>query len=555
MAATHGTGTVVIRRSHHIACLAVVSAARDRARARRDRPELRSDRRGGRPARRHDADHHAQSDRGRLADLGRPDPRRHLELDHEHGLREAADGSRQEAAGRVAHRRRRATRPTTRPRCSTEPKGALLPLGGLDAGYKGFGLALIVEALTAGLSGFGRADPHEGWGATVFVQVLDPEAFGGIAAFRRQMDHMVDAPRTRRSRGRASSACGCRAKAGMRRLREQRANGVALYPTIMPALAPWAEKLRVAVPATQPGAAASPSGAIRPATTRGMPARSRAATISTKPRRREQRAHGSPPDRSRARRRASRRARDARARRRRSANRREAVAARRQAPAPARSADRLRSRCGSPRRDVRRIARDQVEGAPRHAAGSVRIPVRLRELDVRRCRAAARCRARRRAPSADASVASTARPRSLVRNGQRDRAGARAEIEHAHVALRRQARERELDQRLGLRPRDQHRRRHGERQPPEFADAGQVGDRLAVAAALRERAKRRRIRSRASGSSPCATSHARSFAQHVREQHLRVERNEARLRERPAHRDLTAHRCGLSAAKRRSRRS
>jgi hypothetical protein len=34
----------------------------------------------------------------------------------------------------------------------------------------------------------------------------------------------------------------------MARLKEQRSKGVALYPTIMPALAPWAEKLGVAIP-------------------------------------------------------------------------------------------------------------------------------------------------------------------------------------------------------------------------------------------------------------------------------------------------------------------
>jgi hypothetical protein len=34
----------------------------------------------------------------------------------------------------------------------------------------------------------------------------------------------------------------------MRRLREQRLAGVALYPAIMPALAPWAEKLDVPTP-------------------------------------------------------------------------------------------------------------------------------------------------------------------------------------------------------------------------------------------------------------------------------------------------------------------
>ena len=130
---------------------------------------------------------------------------------------------------------------------ATEPKGALLPLGGLDAGYKGFGLALLVEALTAGLSGHGRADPPEGWGGTVFVQVFDPEAFGGLVAFKRQMDHMVRA--THESRPRAGGEKPrLPGEAGMKRLREQRARGVALYPAIMPALLPWAQRHGVAVP-------------------------------------------------------------------------------------------------------------------------------------------------------------------------------------------------------------------------------------------------------------------------------------------------------------------
>lgn len=72
-----------------------------------------------------------------------------------------------------------------------EPKGALLPLGGLDAGYKGFGLGL---------------------------------ARGGD------------------DRGPVGA-----------RLREQREHGVALYPTIMPALVPWAEKLGVASPSPLAG--------------------------------------------------------------------------------------------------------------------------------------------------------------------------------------------------------------------------------------------------------------------------------------------------------------
>ena len=40
-----------------------------------------------------------------------------------------------------------------------DPAGTLLPLGGMAAGHKGFGLGLLVEALTSALAGHGRADP------------------------------------------------------------------------------------------------------------------------------------------------------------------------------------------------------------------------------------------------------------------------------------------------------------------------------------------------------------------------------------------------------------
>ena len=123
-----------------------------------------------------------------------------------------------------------------------DPKGTLLPLGGLDAGHKGYALALLIEAFTAGLAGFGRADAVDGWGATVFVQVLDPAAFGGSDDYRRQMDWLVDAchDATPRPGGERVRLPG---ENGMKRYREQQANGVAPHPGIMPSLQPWAEKL------------------------------------------------------------------------------------------------------------------------------------------------------------------------------------------------------------------------------------------------------------------------------------------------------------------------
>ena len=69
---------------------------------------------------------------------------------------------------------------------AANPPGALLPTGGIDHGHKGYALGLLVEALTGGLAGHGRPDPAEGWTATVCLQVFDPRLFGGHDEFIRQ---------------------------------------------------------------------------------------------------------------------------------------------------------------------------------------------------------------------------------------------------------------------------------------------------------------------------------------------------------------------------------
>ncbi len=73
-----------------------------------------------------------------------------------------------------------------------EDRGSLLLLGGEDAGHKGFGLALMVEALTQGLSGHGRRDAPTRWGASVYLQLIDPGAFAGREAFEAQMGFFAD---------------------------------------------------------------------------------------------------------------------------------------------------------------------------------------------------------------------------------------------------------------------------------------------------------------------------------------------------------------------------
>ena len=129
----------------------------------------------------------------------------------------------------------------------TDPPGTIQPLGGLDSGHKGYALGLLVEALTSALGGFGRADPAEGWGAAVFVQVIDPTAFGGHDAFIRETGWVADAARATPPRP-GQTEVRLPGARGLQRRREQIADGVTLYPSIMPALMPWAERFGMAPP-------------------------------------------------------------------------------------------------------------------------------------------------------------------------------------------------------------------------------------------------------------------------------------------------------------------
>jgi L-lactate dehydrogenase len=127
------------------------------------------------------------------------------------------------------------------------PPGTLLPTGGIDHGHKGYALALLVEALTSGLTGHGRADPGEGWGATVWLQIMDPACFGGAGEFRRQTEHVATACRETPPR-KGFARVRLPGENGLRRRADQIANGVALHPSIMPALSPWAKKFGVGLP-------------------------------------------------------------------------------------------------------------------------------------------------------------------------------------------------------------------------------------------------------------------------------------------------------------------
>jgi LDH2 family malate/lactate/ureidoglycolate dehydrogenase len=240
----YGTATIVIRRSHHIACLgAFLTRATDQGRmlllASSDPADASVAPFGGTTA---------VFTPDPIA-VGIPTEGDPILIDTSASITTNGMSARLRAEGRRFPNPwllDAAGAPTDDPQVLVaDPPGTIQPTGGLDHGHKGYGLALMVEALTMGLGGFGRAEPAEGWGASVFVQVLDPDAFAGGAAFRRQTAWIADAchaspPRAGVERVRLPG------EAALARRRRALAEGLELYPGIMARLEDWGRRLSVA---------------------------------------------------------------------------------------------------------------------------------------------------------------------------------------------------------------------------------------------------------------------------------------------------------------------
>src|SRR5690606_7475347 len=75
-------------------------------------------------------------------------------------------------------------RPTDDPAVLTaSPPGSIMSVGGESMGYKGFGFGIFVEAFALALSGYGRNDLSGPGGQGVFLQIIDPNGFGGLDSF------------------------------------------------------------------------------------------------------------------------------------------------------------------------------------------------------------------------------------------------------------------------------------------------------------------------------------------------------------------------------------
>ena len=85
--------------------------------------------------------------------------------------------------------------PTTDPatRFCDQP-GTLLPMGGEQHGYKGFGLGLLLDVLVGGLSGgfCPPAEPPEIGTNNVVMVLWDPQRFAGMPHFLAEADKLID---------------------------------------------------------------------------------------------------------------------------------------------------------------------------------------------------------------------------------------------------------------------------------------------------------------------------------------------------------------------------
>jgi LDH2 family malate/lactate/ureidoglycolate dehydrogenase len=118
---------------------------------------------------------------------------------------------------------------------NAEPPGSLLPTGGQDHGHKGYSMALMVESLTQGLSGYGRGIAEKQWGATTYIQVIAPSFFAGVDQFTERTSTLVDLCLASRPHP-DTSAVRLPGQKAMERVRTGRVEGIRLADGIMDAL-------------------------------------------------------------------------------------------------------------------------------------------------------------------------------------------------------------------------------------------------------------------------------------------------------------------------------
>ncbi len=138
--------------------------------------------------------------------------------------------------------------PTDDPQVVMSGGGTLLPVGGLDHGHKGYSMALLVDALTQALPGYGRMDEPGGILMGVYLQVIDPNAFAGLGAYKRQTSWLVDQCRANPPQP-GVDRVRVPGDQAMLKKREALQTGVPVPSSVFKALAGVAEKSGINLPA------------------------------------------------------------------------------------------------------------------------------------------------------------------------------------------------------------------------------------------------------------------------------------------------------------------
>ncbi|WP_226662824.1 Ldh family oxidoreductase [Microbulbifer aggregans] len=110
--------------------------------------------------------------------------------------------------------------------------GSILPVGGADHGYKGAALSAMLEVLSMSLGGYGRADDvaSDDEANSVFLQIIDPNAFGSKNDFLRQTSALLQLWES--AEGDDGDAVRVPGKRAWELRRTQLAGGVQLYPSV-----------------------------------------------------------------------------------------------------------------------------------------------------------------------------------------------------------------------------------------------------------------------------------------------------------------------------------
>lgn len=131
-----------------------------------------------------------------------------------------------------------------------EPPGSIMPIGGISHGYKGYALTLMTEILSMALGGYGRANDSaatDGEANSVYIQMIDPKAFGSMEDFNRQAQKIKSMCENSATRP-GDAPVRVPGKRAWQSRQDQLVNGVELYPTILEDLKPWADELAVEMP-------------------------------------------------------------------------------------------------------------------------------------------------------------------------------------------------------------------------------------------------------------------------------------------------------------------